>query len=268
MIRTVVIPAAGYGKRFLPMTRALPKEMLPLVDKPIIQYVVEEAVASGLDRILIVVGRGKEAIINHFDRQQHDDSEQNDVIGRLPDIYFVRQKEPKGLADAIRCARDFVGDESFVIKLGDTEYTSNSGMPVTAQLIRRHEKIGSSVVAIEKVPREKIKDYGIISGRKIDDGLWSIDDLVEKPGPENAPSDMGITGTYILTPGIFDCIDGISPGKNGELQLTDALRLMLRKEKIFGSEFDGTRYDIGTIPLWIQINHEFIKRDPRYSHLV
>ncbi|MGC9037796.1 MAG: UTP--glucose-1-phosphate uridylyltransferase [Candidatus Micrarchaeia archaeon] len=251
-IRKAVIPAAGLGKRFYPLTRAQPKEMLPVADKPVIHYVVEEAVKSGLDEILIIVGKGKDAIINYFDRSELDSGNGDYGLSDLPEIFFVRQKQPKGLADAIAYAQKFVDDEPFAVLLGDTIYKSESSKTVTSQLIDVYNAKGRQVIAVEKVPKEKVKDYGIIAGKEIEEGIWHIEDLVEKPKPEEAPSNLGITGTYILEPDIFDYIKKISPGVNGEYQLTDALKLMCRDKELLGATFKGKRYDIGTKEQWIK----------------
>jgi UTP--glucose-1-phosphate uridylyltransferase len=267
-VKTCVIPAAGLGKRFLPMTRSMPKEMLPLVDKPIIQYVVEEAAASGLETILIVIGKGKDAIIDYFDSNRSDGNNENSWLDSLPNIFFVRQNEPRGLADAVGCAKSFVNDEPFAVLLGDTVYTSDSGVPVTAQLLRTYEHIGAPVIAVEKVRREKIRDYGIIAGKMVAKQLWKIFGMVEKPEPSQAPSNIGITGTYILEPEIFKYIEKLLPGKNGELQLTEALCNMLHDYDIYGAGFNGKRYDIGTKELWISANQEFLRKDRRFSCLL
>lgn len=267
-IRKAVIPAAGLGTRFYPLTRVQPKEMLPLLDKPIIHYVVEEAVQSGLDQILIIVGAGKNAIIDYFDNHRLDSSFANYGFANMPEIYFVRQREQKGLADSIRYSETFVNEEPFVILLGDTVYRSNSRENVTAQLIEKFRKYGKPTIAVEKVPYDKIRDYGIISGKLLEPGVWDIDYMVEKPEPEDAPSDMGITGTYILNESIFPAIEGITPSKNGEYQLTDALMLMSKSEQVIGCEFSGTRYDIGTKELWIKAFFEFAKQDDRFKGLL
>jgi UTP--glucose-1-phosphate uridylyltransferase len=257
-IKKVVIPAAGLGRRFYPLTRAQPKEMLPIVDKPVIHYVVEEAVKSGLEEILIIVGKGKDAIINYFDRNDLDESATEDYGFRnLPDIYFIRQKEQNGLADAVRYAKGFVGDEPFVVLLGDTIYKTNASETVTKQCINIYERYNKPTIAVEEVKQEKIKDYGIIDGDNIEDNLWRITDLVEKPKPEDAPSNIGITGIYLLEPDIFDYINKIKPGANGEYQLTDALKLLCKDKELLGYRFDGTRYDIGTKEQWIKTFIEF-----------
>ncbi len=268
-IKKAVIPAAGLGTRFYPLTRSQPKELLPVVDKPVIQYVVEEIVASGIDEILIITGKGKEALTAYFEDHPLDEERGASFgIDSLPPINFVHQRQQKGLADAVRYAKNFVGDEPFALVLGDTIYVSKNDVPVTAQLLSAYEKLKAPIIAVEKVPQEKIKDYGIIDGKEVEKGVWKIDALVEKPEPQNAPSNLGITGTYILTSDIFEMIDKVQPGKNGEYQLTDALSLLQRSRPIYGVEFEGTRYDIGTKELWIKAFAEFAKRDARFSHLI
>jgi len=264
MIKKAVIPAAGLGKRFYPLTRSQPKEMLPILDKPIIHYVVEEAVRSGLDEILIIVGKGKDAIINYFDKSVLDDEvSDNYGLDDLPNIYFVRQKEQKGLANAISYAKGFVGDEPFAVLLGDTIYTSNTKETVTRQVINVYEKYKRPTIAVERVKMEKIKDYGIIKGKEIGQGIYKIEDLVEKPSPEAAPSDIGITGTYILEPDVFEYIKRIGPGANGEYQLTDALKLLCKDKDLLGATFNGTRYDIGTKEQWVKTFIEFANKKRR-----
>lgn len=260
-----VIPAAGLGTRFLPITKAQPKEMLPVFDKPTIQYVVEEVVASGIDNILIITGRGKRAIEDHFDKStelemvlknkaKEEYLRQMEEISDLADIHYVRQKEQRGLGDAIYCARKFVGDESFAVLLGDT-ITIND-VPCTKQLMNIFEEYNSSVIAVEKVARDKLESYGIIKCTPID-SIYEVEDLVEKPKPEDAPSDLGIIGRYVLTPEIFDAMERVAPGVGGEIQLTDALKLLLNDQKIYASEFEGKRYDIGNKLDWLKSSIEF-----------
>lgn len=269
-----VIPAAGWGLRFLPLTKEQPKEMLPVVDKPTIQYVVEEALASGITDIVIITGRHKRGIEDHFDRSyelesilertnKRDYLRQVRDISALADIHYIRQKEQRGLGDAVLRAKQHIGREPFAVMLGDTIYRSM--VPVVKQLMQVHEKTGSSVIAVEPVPREKVKDYGIISGKETEKGLYRIDDLVEKPLPELAPSNMAIAGTYLLTPAIFDCLERTPPGLNGEIQLTDALRLLRKQEDIYGWRFEGKRYDIGDMLGWLKTQMELSLRNPQYA---
>lgn len=269
-----VIPAAGMGTRFLPLTKAQPKEMLPVVDKPVIQYVVEEAIAAGIEDIIIVTGKDKRAIEDHFDaspelertlEQKHDRHalEAMREIANMASIHYVRQKSPRGLADAIYCARHHIGDESFTVMLGDTINIAET--PLVKQLMDAHKPLGASVIAVEKVSKEKFKDYGMVGGKHVGDKLIDIDTLVEKPSAEQAPSDMGITGTYVLTPGIFSAIENTEPGKNGEVQLTDALRHLLKREKIYGYLFEGKRYDVGDMLLWMKVNLELSLKSGQYG---
>jgi len=249
-----VIPAAGLGTRFLPATKSMPKEMLPLVDKPSIQFVVEECVASGVDDILIITGRGKRAIEDHFDRNPEldealDHSGKNDLkelvddIADMVDIHYIRQKEALGLGHAILRAEKHVGDEPFTVLLGDDIVFSKK--PCTKQLIDLYNKYKASVIAVEAVPKNMISSYGIIDGKESAHGLYKIRDLVEKPKPEAAPSNLGIIGRYMLTPAIFDHLKGTKKGAGGEIQLTDGLRSLNRKESMYGWQFEGVRYDLG-----------------------
>ncbi|MEM3860573.1 MAG: UTP--glucose-1-phosphate uridylyltransferase [Candidatus Micrarchaeaceae archaeon] len=259
-IKKAVIPAAGLGKRFYPLTRAQPKEMLPIVDKPVIHYVVEEAVKSGIEEILIIVGKGKDSIINYFDKSDLDNGLEKEFgLDKFPNIYFVRQKEQKGLADAVYYSKGFVGDEPFVVLLGDTIYRTNTTKTVTKQILDIYEEKAAPIIAVEKVSQEKIKDYGIIDGKQINKHIWKITDLIEKPNPKYAPSNIGITGIYALEPNIFEYIKKIKPGVNGEYQLTDALKLLCKDKPIFGYIFNGKRYDIGTKEMWIKSFLEFSK---------
>jgi UTP--glucose-1-phosphate uridylyltransferase len=269
-----IIPAAGMGLRFLPLTKEQPKEMLPVVDKPTIQYVVEEAVAAGIDDIIIITGRGKTSIENHFDRsyelecllERQKKTEYLNCVRRissLANIYYIRQKEQRGLGDAVYKARKFVGDEPFAVMLGDT--VNISKVPIIKQLMNAHEKYGCSVIAVESVPNEKVKDYGIIKYKELEPRVYEIEDLVEKPCPGNAPSNMGITGTYLLTPAIFDCIERTEPGHNGEIQLTDAMRLLNQEERILACQFEGKRYDIGDMMGWLKTEIELSLNHPVYG---
>lgn len=264
-IRKAVIPAAGLGTRFYPLTRAQPKEMLPLLDKPIIHYVVEEAVLSGLDEILIIVGAGKDAIINYFDSSNLDKVVSSELFDPLPEIYFVRQRQLLGLADAIRYARKFVDDEPFAVLLGDTVYRSNNSKTVTRQMIDLYESHQKSIIALEEVNPEMVTHYGIVEGNMDENGLVHIRRMVEKPLPENAPSNLGMTGLYALPPEIFSCIDDLEPGQNNELQLTDALSHLALRGGALGFLINGARYDMGDMDLWIKSFVEFLRRDRRYA---
>jgi UTP--glucose-1-phosphate uridylyltransferase len=259
-IKKAVIPAAGLGTRFLPATKAQPKEMLPVVDKPVIQYVVEEAIASGIKDILIVTGKGKRAIEDHFGKGELNNRflDELDELMRGVNLFYTRQQEPRGLGDAVSHAKSFVGDEAFALLLGDT-----ITIPAcTAELIRKYEEYKTSIIAVEAVPREKLSSYGIIRGRQITADTHLVEDLVEKPSPEEAPSNLGILGRYILTPAIFDAIERTPPGKGNEVQLTDALRLLT--EKIYAYVYRGRRYDIGNMLDWIKSNIELALNDERF----
>ena len=262
-----VIPAAGFGTRFLPATKAQPKEMLPVYDKPTIQYVVEEAVNSGIDDILILTGRNKRSIEDHFDRSmelectlenadKHDRLKLVRDITGLADICYIRQKEQKGLGDAINCAKKHVGDEPFAVLLGDS--ITKGKTPCTKQLIDIYEKYGKSAISLEEVPQEKVSRYGIIDGVKVEDNVYDIKKLVEKPAVEDAPSNLAIMGRYVLTPDIFDKLDETEPGVGGEIQLTDALQKL---DSIYGVTFEGKTYDIGNRMEWLKTSIEFAMED-------
>ena len=255
MIKKAVIPAAGFGTRFLPITKAIPKEMLPIIDIPTIQYVVEEAVHSGIEDILIISGKDKRAIEDHFDSnpalearlaEKADQSWYDMVrhISNLANIHVIRQKELNGLGDAIRHARWHVGNHPFAILLGDTILHSDS-KPVTQQLIDVYREHQQTVVAVQRVPQHKVSRYGIIGGQEMSDHIWQMKEMVEKPSTENAPSNLAFAGRYILTPGIFEKLDNTPRGKNNEIQLTDAMKSLLNDEAMFACIFDGKRYDIG-----------------------
>jgi UTP--glucose-1-phosphate uridylyltransferase len=261
MIRKAVIPAAGLGTRFLPATKAQPKEMLPVVDKPVIQYVVEEAVSSGIKDILIITGKGKRAIEDHFGKSEIENEildEIDEMMGSV-NLLYTRQREPMGLGDAVYHAKSFAGKEPFALLLGDTITIPEC----TKELIRKYEKFKSPIIAVEGVPKEKISSYGIIKGKKIEGDTYLVEDLVEKPSLKDAPSNMGIIGRYILTPAIFDAIEKTPPGKGGEIQLTDALRLV--GEKIYAYVYSGRRYDIGNKLDWIKSNIELSLLDERFE---
>ena len=262
-----VIPAAGLGTRFLPATKAQPKEMLPVYDKPTIQYVIEESVNSGVDDILIVTGKGKRSIEDHFDRSfelehhlktkgKEDFLKEIEYISELADIHFIRQKKQKGLGDAIYCAKKHVGDNPFVVMLGDT--ITKDKVPCTKQLIDIYEKYGKSVIALEEVPDEKVERYGIIGGEEIEDSIYKIDKLVEKPPLSVAPSNLAIMGRYVLTPDIFDHIENVEPGYGGEIQLTDALSKL---DEIYGQVFKGQSFDIGNRIDWLKTSLIFALED-------
>ena len=271
MIAKAVIPAAGLGTRFLPTTKSQPKEMLPIVDTPTIQFVVEEAVASGIRDILIITGRGKSAIENHFDRTfeleavlaESGKTEQLRQIRRLAemaDIHYIRQKELTGLGTAVATARSHVGDESFVLLLGDT--VLDAPLPCTRQLIDIHNRLGGAVLAVEEVVAEKVGRYGIVAGRAVGEDLWEVTDLVEKPAPGKAPSRLAIAGRYVLPPEIFAAIAETRPGALGEVQLTDAIRRLLGQVPVHAFRFEGVRHDIGSRLDYLRCIVEFAARRP------
>ena len=266
MVRKAVIPAAGLGTRFLPATKAQPKEMLPIIDKPAIQYVVEEAVDSGIEDILIIIGRGKRAIEDHFDRSPDLETMLKEAkmmdfyhemrrIADMANIHFIRQREQTGLGTAISSARHHIGNEPFAVLLGDT--LIQSVIPVTQQLTDIYEQYKHSVVALEEVASENFSRFGIIGGERIDDTLWRLTELVEKPKKRESPSNLAIAGRYILTPEIFKSIDQTKPDNHGQLQLTDALQNLLKREAISGYLIEGKRFDLGEKMDFLKINIEF-----------
>jgi len=274
-VRKAVFPAAGLGTRFLPATKAQPKEMLPLVDKPTIQYVVEEAVASGLSEIIIVTGRGKRAIEDHFDasfeleyylndRGKIDELAQIKTISELASVSYVRQKEPLGLGHAILCARALVGDEPFGVFLGD-DIIGGAPRPCMRQLLDVFERHGGPVIAVERVPEDRIHQYGVIAGRHIESNVWRIDDLVEKPRTQEAPSDLAIIGRYVLTPDVFAILGETAVDKRGEIQLTDGLRELRRRRPMYAVQFEGKRYDTGDKIGFLKATVEFALARPDLS---
>ncbi len=253
-VRKAVIPAAGLGTRFLPATKAQPKEMLPVVDKPAIQYVVEEAVRAGIDDILIITGRGKRSLEDHFDRSVELEQElsekgkeaQLDEVRRLADlaqIHYVRQGEPLGLGHAVSVARRHVGNDPFVVLLGDDIMIDTS--TVLNEMIEVHERTGSSVISCKEFPPEQISLYGCVEYEPAGDRLLRIKSIIEKPAPEEAPSSYAVLGRYVFTPGIFDALERTPPGRGGEIQLTDAIGLLLEREEVLGYTFVHGRYDVG-----------------------
>ena len=253
-VKKAVFPVAGLGTRFLPATKASPKEMLPLIDKPLVQYVVEEAVAAGIEQILFVTGRSKRAIEDHFDisfeleallYEKGKDAELSQIrdIAEMVNIFYVRQKQALGLGHAILCAREFVGNEPFAVLLGDDIIDADK--PCLGQLLSVYQKYRGSVLALERVPMANISSYGCVKANSISEQVFEVTDLVEKPQPKDAPSDMAIIGRYILTPEIFPILEKQEPGKGGEIQLTDAILKLSRDEAIYGCLFDGVRHDCG-----------------------
>ena len=270
-VKKAIIPAAGLGTRFLPATKAQPKEMLPIVDKPTIQYIIEEAVASGIEEILIITGRNKRAIEDHFDKsvelenelESHGKAELLTMvrdISNMADIYYIRQKEPKGLGHAINCARTFVGNEPFAVMLGDD--VVDSEVPCLKQLIDCFNEYNTTILGVQKVPHEEVSKYGIIKGMSIEERVYKVKDLVEKPKASEAPSDIAILGRYIITPQIFDILDNTAPGKGGEIQLTDALQTLMKQEAMYAYNFEGRRYDVGDRLGFLEATVEFaLKRE-------
>jgi UTP--glucose-1-phosphate uridylyltransferase len=253
-VRKAVIPAAGLGTRFLPATKSQPKEMVPVIDKPTIQYVVEEAVGAGITDILVITGRGKRAIEDHFDRnfelefyleqgKKHEELEQVQAISEMADIHYIRQRDPLGLGHAVSVARQHVGSEPFAVLLGDDIMVDDSNL--LRSMLNVYERYGRSVVAVLEVPREDIKSYGCVTPELMEENLVRIRSIVEKPKPEDAPSNLAVIGRYVFTPEIFDALDRITPGAGGELQLTDAISLLLETQTVFGYSFETGRYDIG-----------------------
>lgn len=275
-IRKAVLPVAGLGTRFLPATKAQPKEMLPLVDKPLVQYAVEEVTASDIPMVIFVTGRGKKAIEDHFDvsleleqelagRNKEELRDQMRSISGLLQIVYVRQKFPKGLGHAILTAKDLVGDEPFAVLLSDD--VIDSRVPCLKQMMAVYERYGTSVVAIQRVPRAVVSSYGIIRGRPVREKMWrgrlfQIDDMVEKPSPGDAPSNRAIIGRYLLTPAIFKELESTRPGAGGEIQLTDALRRLLKQEPVYGLEFEGRRHDAGSKQGFLQATVEMALKRP------
>ena len=273
-VRKAIIPAAGLGTRFLPATKAQPKEMLPIVDKPTIQYIIEEAVASGIEDIIIVTGRGKRAIEDHFDKSYELEEtlakkgkfellEQVQAIANLANIHYIRQKEPLGLGHAIHCAKSFIGSEPFAVLLGD-DIVHSETKPCLKQLIEVYERFNSSVIGVQEVPDEDVSKYGIVSIKQpeIAKNCFHVNDLVEKPKLEEAPSNYAIMGRYVLRPEIFDILDTQTPGAGGEIQLTDAIKRLNEKQMVVAYNFEGTRYDVGDKFGFIKAQIEFaLKRD-------
>lgn len=254
-IKKAVIPAAGLGTRFLPATKAQPKEMLPIVDKPTIQYIIEEAVASGIEEILIITGRNKKCIEDHFDKSvelelELEKSGKQEMlklvreISDMVDIHYIRQKEPKGLGHAISCAKTFVGNEPFAVLLGD-DLVYNEEKPCLKQLMDCYNEYNTSILGVQTVDAKDVDKYGIIKGIHIEGRVHKARGLVEKPAVEEAPSNIAILGRYIITPQIFKILEETKPGRGGEIQLTDALSKLINEEAIYAYEFEGTRYDVG-----------------------
>lgn len=267
-----IIPAAGLGTRFLPVTKSQPKEMLPVVDKPVIQYVVEEAVSAGADEVLLITGRGKRAIEDHFDRsfeleemleRSGNVQKLREIrkISELAEVFYVRQKAPRGLGDAVLCGAPFIGNDPFFVMLGDMLVPGNDCLPKIKEV---HEKYGGSVLAVMPVEQQYVSRYGVISGREVEPGVWAVNDLVEKPPANEAPSNMAIFGRYLLTPRIMEILPKVESGRGGEVQLTDALKALLRHEEIHAVTVDCVGYDTGNMLSWLEANIAQALRDEKF----
>ncbi len=270
-VKKAIIPAAGLGTRFLPATKSQPKEMLPIVDKPTIQYIVEEAVASGIEQILIITGRNKKSIEDHFDKsveleKELEEKNKTDLleivkgISSLAEVYYIRQKEPKGLGHAIYCAKTFVGNEPFAVMLGDDIVDSKT--PCLKQLLDCYSEYKTSILGVQPVPNSDVSKYGIVTPLKIEDNVYKVKGLVEKPKLEDSPSNIAILGRYIITPKIFEVLENTTPGVNGEIQLTDALKTLMRDEAIYAYSFEGRRYDVGDKLGYLQATVDFALKRP------
>jgi len=274
-ITKAVFPAAGLGTRFLPATKASPKEMLALVDKPLIQYVVEEAVSSGIEEVVLVTGRGKRAIEDHFDvafeleedlkaKGKHKLLSEVQRIADMVTFCYIRQKKALGLGHAVLTAKRVVGEEPFATLLGDD--IIDAEVPVLKQMMQVYQRFSASILAIQKVPKTQTQHYGIIDAKKIDNRIYVVNDMVEKPSPQEAPSNLAIIGRYILTPDIFTALEHTKPGKGGEIQLTDGLRLLMQKQPIYAYEFEGIRYDAGDKLGFLRATVEFGLKNPEFGN--
>lgn len=269
-IRKAIIPAAGLGTRFLPATKAQPKEMLPIVDKPAIQYIIEEAIASGIEEILIITGRNKRSIEDHFDRSLELEMQlkaqgKYELLGMIEEIskitiHFIRQKEAKGLGHAVLCAKQFVGNEPFAVLLGDD--IVDSKVPCLKQLVKVHNDLGGSVLGVQQVPQQKVSSYGIVKPKELKPNLWQAMDLVEKPSIEEAPSNLAVLGRYILDGEIFEILEHTKPGRGGEIQLTDAICELAEKKPVYAFAFEGRRYDIGDKEGFLEATVEYALKRP------
>lgn len=273
-VKKAVIPAAGFGTRFLPATKSMPKEMLTIVDRPAIHYVVEELIEAGIEDILIIIGRNKEEIANYFDRSpeleiflkdKHKEElyDMTENIANMANIHYVRQKEARGLGHAVYCAKTFVGNEPFALLLGDDLVYSTT--PCIKQLADMYDKYESTILGVQSVPKDQVNKYGIVDGLKVDEDLYEVKNMIEKPSVEDAPSNIAILGRYILTPDIFEMIEQTAPGKGDEIQLTDALRSLLEHKEIYAYEFDGKRYDTGDKLGYLKATVEYALRNEELS---
>lgn len=270
-VRKAIIPAAGLGTRFLPATKAQPKEMIPIVDKPTIQYIVEEAAAAGIEDILIISGRNKRAIEDHFDKSYELEEELHrkgkqellsvvESISNIANIHYIRQKEAKGLGHAIYCAKSFIGDEPFAVLLGDDIVDSKT--PCIKQLMEVYDEYQTTILGVQKVPLQDVCKYGIIEGNQIDERVYKVKGLVEKPEIEQAPSNIAMLGRYIISPKIFEFLESATPGKNGEIWLTDALEKLMEREAMYAFDFVGDRFDVGDRIGFLKATVEFaLKRE-------
>ena len=270
-VKKAIIPAAGLGTRFLPATKSQPKEMLPIVDKPTLQYIIEEAIESGIEEILIITGRNKKSIEDHFDKsvelelelEQKGKDEMLEMvrnISNMVNIHYIRQKEPKGLGHAIHCAKSFIGNEPFAVLLGDDIVDCET--PCLKQLISAYDEYKTSILGVQEVAKEDTCKYGILDVKHIEDRVYKVKDMVEKPSVEEAPSNVAILGRYIITPAIFNILENQEPGKGGEIQLTDALKTLGKQEAIYAYNFEGRRYDVGDKLGFLEATIDFaLKRD-------
>lgn len=270
-VKKAIIPAAGLGTRFLPATKSQPKEMLPIVDKPTLQYIIEEAINSGIEEILIVTGRSKKSIEDHFDRsvelelelEQKGKKEMLKMvqdISNMVNIHYIRQKEPKGLGHAIHCAKSFIGNDPFAVLLGDDIVDSDK--PCLKQLIDCYNEYKTTVLGVQEVAKEDTCKYGILDVKHIEDRVYKVKDMVEKPDVDKAPSNIAILGRYIITPAIFDILENQEPGKGGEIQLTDALQTLADQEAIYAYNFEGRRYDVGDKLGFLEATVDFALKRP------
>ena len=270
-VKKAIIPAAGLGTRFLPATKSQPKEMLPIVDKPTLQYIIEEAIESGIEEILIITGRNKKSIEDHFDKsvelelelEQKGKKEMLKMvrdISNMVNIHYIRQKEPKGLGHAIHCAKSFIGDEPFAVLLGDDIVDADT--PCLKQLINTYDEYKTTILGVQEVAKEDTDKYGILDVKHIEDRVYKVKDMVEKPSVESAPSNIAILGRYIINPSIFEILENQKPGKGGEIQLTDALKTLSTQEAIYAYNFEGRRYDVGDKFGFLEATIDFaLKRD-------
>lgn len=268
-VRKAIIPAAGLGTRFLPATKAQPKEMLPIVDKPTLQYIIEEAIESGIEEILIITGRNKSSIENHFDKsvelelelEKSGKTELLEEVRKISDmvnIHYIRQKEPKGLGHAIHCAKSFIGNEPFAVLLGDDIVYNYK--PCLKQMVEAYNEYKTTILGVQEVANEDVSKYGIVDGKSIEERIYKVKGLVEKPSREDAPSNIAILGRYIINPAIFEILEHTKPGKGGEIQLTDGLKELAQREAMYAYVFEGRRYDVGDKQGFLEATIEYALR--------